>query len=117
MNTAAIEMPRIVSVDDHVVEPPDLWSTRLPAKYRDVGPRIEYLPQGEVVLDGGTYRERPGTEGRKVAWWLYEDHTYSVKRLIAAAGYPYDELSTDGITYDEMRPAAGNPRPVSPTWR
>ena len=109
-SSAGTEMPRIISVDDHVVEPPDLWSSRLPAKYRDVGPRIEYLPQGEVVLDGGTYRERPGTEGRNVAWWLYEDHTYAIKRLIAAAGYPYDEVSTDGITYDEMRPGCWQPQ-------
>ena len=53
-SSAGTEMPRIISVDDHVVEPPELWSSRLPAKYRDIGPRIEYLPQGEVVLDGGT---------------------------------------------------------------
>ena len=33
------EVPRIVSADDHVVEPPDVWTSRLPAKYRDVGPR------------------------------------------------------------------------------
>ena len=33
-------IPRIVSVDDHVVEPPDVWSTRLPARFRDRGPRV-----------------------------------------------------------------------------
>ena len=39
---------------------------------------------------------------------------YSVKRLIAAAGYPPDEIGMHGITYDEMRPgllaAQGPPR-------
>ena len=34
------DIPRIISVDDHVVEPPDLWSSRLPARYADRGPRI-----------------------------------------------------------------------------
>ena len=29
------EIPRIVSADDHVVEPPDVFTSRLPAKYRD----------------------------------------------------------------------------------
>ena len=29
-----------ISVDDHVIEPRDLWLDRLPAKYRDVGPRL-----------------------------------------------------------------------------
>ena len=29
----------MVSVDDHVLEPPDVWQTRVPAKYRDAAPR------------------------------------------------------------------------------
>ncbi len=31
------EIPRIISVDDHVVEPPDLWSSRLPAQVQGPG--------------------------------------------------------------------------------
>ena len=98
------EIPWIVSLDDHVVEPPDLWTSRLPAKYRDVGPRIVYAPSGNPILEGGNYIEAPGTEGPDVAWWFYEDHQYSVKRLIAAAGYPPDEIDTQGVTFDQMRP-------------
>ena len=99
------EFPRIISVDDHVVEPPDVWSSRLPAKYREIGPHIVYAPtDGTPQLDGAGYIERPGTEGKPVAWWFYEDHRYSVKRLIAVAGYAPEEITTDGITYDEMRP-------------
>jgi predicted TIM-barrel fold metal-dependent hydrolase len=103
------EIPWIVSTDDHVVEPPDLWSSRLPARYREIGPRIVLAPQGNPILDGGSYIEAPGTEGKDVAWWFYEDHRYSVKRLIAAAGYPADEITMDGITYDEMRPGCWQP--------
>jgi hypothetical protein len=33
------KIPLLVDVDAHVVESPDLWSSRLPARYRDVGPR------------------------------------------------------------------------------
>ena len=36
-----LEIPKIISVDDHVVEPPDLWVERLPSKYKDKGPRVE----------------------------------------------------------------------------
>jgi len=36
----AAEIPRIISVDDHVVEPPTLWSDRLPKKFLDRGPRV-----------------------------------------------------------------------------
>jgi predicted TIM-barrel fold metal-dependent hydrolase len=32
----------MISVDDHVVEPADLWAKRLPARQRDAGPRVEY---------------------------------------------------------------------------
>ncbi len=44
-----------------------------------------------------------------MAWWLYEDHAYSVKRLIAAAGYPADEVTLQGITFDDMRPGCWQP--------
>jgi predicted TIM-barrel fold metal-dependent hydrolase len=99
-----------VSLDDHVVEPPDVWTKRLPAKYRDVGPHIVMAPPGTPVLDGGTYREAPGTDGDPVAWWFYEDQQYSVKRLIAAAGYPAEEIGFDAITFDQMRPGCWQPQ-------
>jgi predicted TIM-barrel fold metal-dependent hydrolase len=97
-------IPPLVDVDAHIVEPPDVWSSRLPAKYRDIGPHVEYHPTGTPKLAGGTYIEQPGTEGPDVAWWCYEDHRYSVKRLISAAGYPADEISFAGVTFEQMRP-------------
>lgn len=99
----------IIDVDAHVVEPPDLWTSRLPARYRETGPHVRYLPSGRPKLDGGSYIEEPGTEGPPVAWWFYEDHRYSVKRLIAAAGYPADEISLAGVTFDEMRRGCWDP--------
>ena len=42
--TASIQVmkafPKIISVDDHVVEPAGVWMDRLPSKYADIGPRI-----------------------------------------------------------------------------
>jgi predicted TIM-barrel fold metal-dependent hydrolase len=102
MSTATI--PPIVSVDDHLVEPADLWTSRLPSDLRDRGPHIVYAPQDDKpILDGAMYIERPGTSGREVAWWVYEDHYYSLKRIVAAAGYPPEEVELTGVTYDEMR--------------
>ena len=103
-------IPPIVDLDAHLVEPEDVWTSRLPAKYREIGPHVEYLPAGTPVLQGGGYIEEPGTEGPPVAWWFYEDHRYSVKRLIAAAGYPADEISMQGITFDQMRPGCWKPK-------
>ena len=31
---------RVVSADSHMMEPADLWQTRLDAKYRDRAPRV-----------------------------------------------------------------------------
>ncbi len=97
-------IPPIIDVDAHLVEPADIWTSRLPLALRDVGPRVEYLPAGTPILDGGGYIEAPGSEGEPVAWWHYEDSFYSVKRIIAAAGYPADEITLDGITFEQMRP-------------
>ena len=30
--------PRIISVDDHIMEPPNVWQDRLPAKFKDGRP-------------------------------------------------------------------------------
>lgn len=57
------DFPRIVSVDDHVVEPPHVWTGRLPAKYEDVAPRVERHPLGEMSFVGGKFAFAPGTEG------------------------------------------------------
>ena len=61
------DFPRIISVDDHVVEPPHVWQERLPAKYRDQGPRIVVAPQGEMALVDGAWVETPGTGDRMAA--------------------------------------------------
>ena len=34
------DLPDIISVDDHVIEPPDLWQRELPASMRPQGPRV-----------------------------------------------------------------------------
>jgi predicted TIM-barrel fold metal-dependent hydrolase len=102
-------IPRLIDVDAHVVEPPDLWSSRLPARLRASGPRIEHAPGGAVALVDGKYVETPGTEGPDVAWWVYEDARTQIKRYIAAAGVPADEVTNEGITYDDMRPGCWIP--------
>ncbi len=103
------KIPLLVDVDAHVVEPADVWSSRLPAKYRDVGPRIELLPRGVPTLNGAAYIEAPGEDGPLAAWWHYEDHFAQVKRPIAAAGFHPDEIQMIGVTYDEMRPGCFDP--------
>jgi predicted TIM-barrel fold metal-dependent hydrolase len=62
------------------------------------------LPAGVPKLAGTGYIETPGTDGPPVAWWRYEDKFVSVKRTIAAAGYPADEVELKSVSYQDMRP-------------
>lgn len=39
------EFPLIISVDDHVVEPPTLWTDRLPSRYGDRIPHIAMIDE------------------------------------------------------------------------
>ncbi len=36
----------LISVDDHLVEPPDMFEGRMPAKFADLAPRVELDDQG-----------------------------------------------------------------------
>ena len=47
-------MLRLLSADNHIVEPPDLWTSRIEPKYRDQAPRIERREDADywVVADG-----------------------------------------------------------------
>jgi predicted TIM-barrel fold metal-dependent hydrolase len=103
------EIPPIVDLDAHVVEPPHVWTSRLPARYRDVGPRVLQLPAGTPKLVGAGYVEEPGTDGPPVAWWFYEDQRISLKRTIAAAGFDADEVELKSVGYDDMRRGCYDP--------
>ena len=48
-------IPRLVSPDDHIQEPAHVWETRLPARQRGRGPRIERL-RGRCDLGAGDLR-------------------------------------------------------------
>ena len=100
------EMPKIISVDDHVIEPATVWSDRLPSKYRDIGPRIERRPVKEMTFIGGKFTAIPGDKGdpgELVDWWFYEDLRRPLTRLDTAVGFSRDDVTLKGITYDEMR--------------
>ena len=99
------EIPRIISVDDHVVEPPTVWTDRLPRKYLDVGPRVvrETVRQDLVIIDHEPVWVDSDVE-RSVDFWLYEDLKRPVTRLSAASGYPKEDVDARPINYEEMLP-------------
>jgi hypothetical protein len=52
---------RAISADGHVNEPPTLWQDRLPAKFKDRGPRIIETPntKGHAWIMEGQKRPSP----------------------------------------------------------
>src|SRR5690606_25997710 len=90
-----------------VVEPPDLWASRLPARDRDRGPR---------VVRGGQPAPGPGgaqidtNEGPPCDWWWYEDLRMPLTRPYAAVSFDdREDVDAIGMTFDEMRPGCYNP--------
>jgi predicted TIM-barrel fold metal-dependent hydrolase len=107
----ADDFPKIVSVDDHVVEPRHVWETWLPERYREAGPRVERRGIGHMKhVGGGTYEQTFDPEGPQADCWVYEDLVYIHKRHVAAVGYSRDEMTMSPMTYDEMRPGCYEPK-------
>ena len=40
----------VISADSHINEPPDLWTSRVQAKFKDRAPRVERFEQGDLVF-------------------------------------------------------------------
>ncbi len=103
--------PKIVSVDDHVVEPPHVWEQWLPAKHRERAPRVERRGIGQMRhIGGGTYEQTFDPDGPQTDCWIYEDLVYIHKRHVAAVGFDRDDMTMSPITYDEMRPGCYEPK-------
>jgi len=79
----------LISVDDHVIEPPRVWLDRLPARYHDQAPRM--------------------ARGERGAVWQYEDKLVPTVGLSVAAGKDKEEFSPNPVSFDDMRPGAYDP--------
>ena len=84
MSEAEYNLDWLVSVDDHVLEPPNVWQDRIPEKYKGVAPHMVRTDEGE--------------------FWVYEDNKLPTNGLSAVAGKKKEEFSPEPVTYDEMRP-------------
>jgi predicted TIM-barrel fold metal-dependent hydrolase len=75
----------LVSVDDHLIEPPDMFDGRLPARYQDEAPRVVRTDSGSDV-------------------WTFNGAVIPNVGLNAVAGRPREEYGVDPTAFDEMRP-------------
>jgi len=107
------DFPKIISVDDHVMEPPNVWQDRLPERFKEAGPRMVRRKIAEMKFVGGvfSYRESDeGEDGTWCDWWDYDDLRYPLTRVMAAAGVPREEVTISPITMDDMRKGCWDPQ-------
>jgi predicted TIM-barrel fold metal-dependent hydrolase len=75
----------MVSIDDHVIEPANLFEKHMPAKYRDQAPKF-------VRNDNG------------VDTWIFQGEVMGTTGLGAVASWPREEWSFEPVGHAEMRP-------------
>ncbi|MDT5131733.1 MAG: hypothetical protein QOE41_1044 [Mycobacterium sp.] len=75
----------LISVDDHIIEPPDMFANHLPQKYLDDAPRLVHNPDGSDM-------------------WKFRDTVIPNVALNAVAGRPKEEYGLEPQGLDEIRP-------------
>jgi predicted TIM-barrel fold metal-dependent hydrolase len=84
MNGMTMNDMIMISVDDHAIEPPDLFVGRLPAQFRDRAPRVARFANGD---------ER----------WMVEGKAWAGVGPAAVAGRRREELGDEPTRYGEVR--------------
>ena len=75
----------LVSVDDHLVEPPDLFQGHIPGRFSGAAPRVVRQQDGSDV-------------------WEFDGTVIPNIGLNAVAGRPKEEYGIEPTAFDEMRP-------------
>jgi predicted TIM-barrel fold metal-dependent hydrolase len=79
----------ILSIDDHLIEPPDMFDAHVPDRYKDQAPRL--------------VRDQDGFDQ-----WMFEGQTVGVMGINATVSWPKEEWGFDPSALAEMRPGAYN---------
>ncbi len=75
----------VISVDDHLVEPADMFEGRLPARYQDLAPKIVETEEGHEV-------------------WEFDDQIFLQVGLNAVVGRPKEDWVVEPTRFEDMRP-------------
>ncbi len=106
---------RIISGDDHVFEPPDLWTSRTEPKFRDQAPRIVRMEDGSdcwVFQDRNMGSMSPGAQtGRRLDAPERLSRTDVHENVRLGAYIPEERLKdmdTDGVDVSIIYPTTGS---------
>jgi len=80
---------RLISVDDHLVEPPHTFTGRLPAKFADRAPRV--------------VRDDDGAD-----YWIFDDERVPLPAADVLQSWHPAEWCVSKVTFDEARPGTWN---------
>lgn len=80
---------KLFSVDDHIIEPPTVWTDRLPSKYGDQIPHV-------VDEDGRQF-------------WIWEGQKLTTMGLNAVAGKAQEDWNTEPVRFTDMIPGCYDP--------
>ena len=81
---------QLISSDDHIVEPPNVWEGRLESKFQERAPRI-------VDVDGTEH-------------WVFEDRQLMNIGLAVMAGKKYEQYSPKAVRFEDMLRGCYDPK-------
>ena len=87
----------LLSVDDHAIEPPDMFIGRLPERFKDMVPRVATYANGD---------ER----------WIVEGKAWAGVGSAAVAGRKREELGDEPSRYGEVRRGCWDARGGAVPW-
>ncbi len=79
----------VISVDDHLVEPPDMFEGRLPSRFADLAPKIIENDQGHQV-------------------WEFDGAVYTQVGMNAVAGRRPEDIKVEPTRFEDMRRGCWN---------
>ena len=96
---------KLISVDDHIIEHPRVWSDRLPPALREAGPRVVEVTEDNAVALGAATATAGAfaaviKPGQQV--WVFEGKAHPQLGLNAVAGRKKDEWGFEPTRYEDM---------------
>jgi hypothetical protein len=98
-------IPRIISVDDHVIEPGHVFTSYLPSRFADLAPRI-VRARGTTKKTHRTLVFKAHDDGPETGdCWSFEGTLYPITGGAASSGRDRSAVTNTAVTFDDMLPA------------